>query len=475
MTNAYSFFDLARYFPNDLLLAGEGAQLSYSFDLLREAAARVMMLGSSPACDFVPYAVDTSPLSRDAVDRLRRLLSMNDDALRIATMAGEHGDFAISAFPAYGKGRIAGIAAAMLPAVSELQDLMCARSRLFYQEGATENAIASILDLLKLSDMLCAGGGDMDTYLLGIQGRIRSLWNIHALLLAGRYDRKSLHKLRGFLLRGTRADEGFVQSSLSDFIRDVVFTFAANGDAFSGPDEIVQWLHCPLMFELARRGSGAFAEVDAAVDYDARIRAIAAALSQHGRPFDAVETTRELAARYVSFRDAFADCVDARVCDAWGVPAVASEWPREFQLTHNAAAAASWHLILQTAKLLTNRANPLGRLIIHDIASVADLLVEHQLIHVWRYRLGIEAAILMIDACDYQLRFGVRARSVGELQSAAVVDYEPRDPLTLRALQISRDGATIIGPPLHQIRRRIPLPDDIPDLHWSIPGRLKTV
>lgn len=471
--NAYSYYELASCLPSDLLLAEEPTSRwphSRSRELLALAASRTVHSDRVDLSLVVPYAGEYSPLSADEIEDITEIVRLNSDALFVIARAVECQEFRVPASPVFGASRITAAASEMITAVSYLQDILCAQGRLQLAEGKVDAATCCIGNLLGLGDMLCAGGGDMDFYQLGHRARMRVCWMIREFLLCEHCGVEELQKLSVTLKPRSGSTEGYLQSCLSDFYRDVLATFAAYGDDISSPEDLRRWLNNPLVRRLSTsaRSRGQYDQTwDANTEF--KVVAICRALESNTSPFDAFHTTHELVELYNLFRDAFANRLDTRMADIQCRQARSVVWPEEFQLTSPYVGVVPDTLVAQTARTASSFPNALGKLIIRDIVRAADSVVQQLLIIPWRTRLEMEAIHLIVANCEYQLRCKKRPRSLDELRFAGLLNRAPCDPLTGSQLCMSANGTSVIGPSSSDLRAITSIVSDFPDLRWEIP------
>jgi hypothetical protein len=464
----YSYYELARLFPRDLMLTDDAAPRPRSVDFLETAVSQVARLDIDYAM-YLPHRGKFIGIPNPVAIRLETILAANREAFSLATMAVEQRDFCLAAKPRYGTSRVTEQMNAIISAVSHLIDLLCLKGCLAIEKEDVDVAADCGLTLLRLSNMLCLGGGDFEFYRTGHFGRIWALTILRKILDFARVDIETLRVSRDTIRAIVGPDEGYLQSVLSDAMRDAIVAFIQNGGDIRSPVEVQQWLNSPYARYLSEAGSLPDSGSEMVVaSSEQRNRRIVETLGSSERPLDVIETVRSLARTYDLYRSAFADRLSARMADIELQLSGQGIWPEELQLTSTHRVTATSAFGAPLAALISREPNLFGRLVVRDITRAADFALERMTFLPWKIRLFAEAIGLMLACREYELRFAMVPRSVDVLCEVGILDRKPIDPMSGFELTISPDGRTIQGPPIQSISKFISLAADSPTLQWRI-------
>ena len=276
---------------------------------------------------------------------------------------------------------------------------------------------------------------------------------------------EAMQRVVATLGEATGSNDGYLQSILSDYFRDIILTFAEY-DAESAAtltERSVRQVVAPLLRRLPNPDRATVAK------RDRTIHAIVNALRFNVSSLDVGVTTQSIARIYSQFQAAHAERIDARMAEIERHAPSDAQWPEEFQLLPNNSNAASHGDFMQTAEALSRAPNAFGWLILREIARLADFIIRDLMLIPWRTRLEIEAVKLLAACGEYQMRFGESPASVDSLCGMGLLQNEPTESLTGSRFSISPDRKMIFGPAISEVSALLPMPHNSPPLQWEIP------
>lgn len=502
-----SYLELARLLPHSLNLVRPESSVAYS--LLSAAADQLspkrLVEAVSP---YEPIGTKSCPVHSSDIAALTEELSLNHDALFYIEESVSYRDFIIPAVPVYGASRTACDATTrLLAAAYRLQDLLYLKGVVCTARAEYDSVASTIVTLFRFGDMLCSGVGDLRWYGSGTRSTRFARRQIRNLLMTDISVEIIQRMLDAIGDQGTRV-AGYLQAMLSDFVRDVLVTFAecekqlqfSKGvyEAFSFPlfDQLClepsteeqipsmqrkdarNWLSPTHLGEmrvtlLKILGSRSNATPPCSVYRQrlpkSKIDAIVTVLEKCKTCFSATDTVICLGRSFDAWREAFSGSLQSKMSLTEPNCRDDSLWPEDFQLTAYYAIAPPDYLVSRTAGELVTLENALGVLLLRDIVRVANATAQRLIVVPWRNALEDEVARLLLGVRLFQKRHRCRPTSVDELLDEGILTQQPIDRLTGVALQLSPTADQILGPSLDIVRKFAFYPADAPKLEWAVP------
>lgn len=485
----YSYYDLARMFPPELLLVAEPSRDSRSWDLLLYSVRKVRQVRDLPSfknmglrlatwlrlqpfrmdslSKCLPWAGEGPELTPESQSLIERALRLNQDARGIVSPVLSHNDLKLPALRAYRACRTQDIQGES-QRIIYLQDLLIAKGMCQLQAGEIHAGIDTLIQQYELGNLLSAGGDSW--FYLGFNSHMGHVcWGLQYVVRTADLSAEQLQRIADALRPAEFESNAVLTAYLGDFFRDVVISLADAGDDFASESECRQWLSAPLFADLANYVWLCDDDEKHSTEWVApRLDAVARAASLAERPFDAVDTCSRLAELYREFARRFHDDLTTRMVDVLACQDAAATWPEEFQLTCRDGAYVSERLIEQTRDKLAGTHNPLGDWLLVDVARMVDAIISSVRIFPWRQQMDLLALRCLIGIRQYELRHLSQPDSVEELVAAGCLAALPRDRLTGCVLRISDDRRQLLGPSNAAVGRHIHYPDDACELVWEI-------
>jgi hypothetical protein len=432
----WTYADLANAFPAELLLLPND-QTSQGLDLICLAADQ-----ATHECPEWPFwLLNTWELSDEQARDAQSMVESWSVVLYSIRTAARVNDFRLQATTQFGESRSRAFLEKSATNFYSIIDALLLSARLEARSGKT-SVMDDVLNAISLGTQLCIGGGDTLVYLLGERTRKKVFPVITEALKADLSTEDGLFNLLGELDRSA-ACEGWLQSVLSDRIRDAIISFAEINKQLSDGHLCTEALNS-LLTNLFSQANNS--DESTLTTTDNRRQAICDGLDLNPFPFDVRRTVDLLNVLYVSHCRKFYERLPEQYEQIVNQQLLENAWPESFQFTSDLPPPTSSE-IEAIKDRLRHAVNPLGTLLLRDITRTFDREINSGLALVWSSLIEIDTARIMVGGYLFKHRFGRFPIEIEQLCDTGILPNLPTDRLTGLPLTLSPDRTSILVTP----------------------------